>query len=71
MSFIFFMLLLGTYVQAAALTISTSKSTVTPGESFKVTITVKNGAGYVKASVSNGTGSFGNTWLENESKSFT
>ena len=70
MSFIFFMLLLGTSVQAAALTISTSKSTVTPGESFKVTITVKNGAGYVRAGVSNGTGGFGDTWLDKESTSF-
>lgn len=60
-----------TAVQAAGVSISTSKSTVKPGESFKVTVSVTNGAGYVSASVSNGSGGFGNTWLENGSKSFT
>lgn len=57
--------------KAATLNISTSKSIVKPGESFKVTVSVSNGAGYVSASVSNGNGGFGSTWLENGSKSFT
>lgn len=70
-SFIFLLFVFNTAVQAAGISISTSKSTVKPGESFTVTVSVSNGAGYVSASVSNGSGGFGSTWLENGSKSFT
>ena len=49
---------------AASLSISTSKKTVSPGESFTVTVTLSNGAG----SVSSG----GQTqWLDNSSFSYT
>lgn len=58
-------------VEAAEVSITTSKDTVKPGESFTVTVSVKNGAGYVSASVSNGSGGFSSTWLEEGSKSFT
>lgn len=70
-SLIGILFILNTTVEAAGVSIKTSKSTVKPGESFKVTISVSNGAGYVSASVSNGSGGFGSTWLENGSKSFT
>lgn len=70
-NFIFLLFVFNTAVQAAGVSISTSKSTVKPGESFTVTVSVSNGAGYVSASVSNGSGGFGSTWLENGSKSFT
>ncbi len=55
----------------AGVSISTSKSTVKPGESFTVTVSVNNAAGKVSASVSNGSGGFSSVWLENGSKSFT
>lgn len=55
----------------AGVIISTSKSMVKPGESFTVTVSVNNAAGNVSASVSNGSGGFGSTWLEDGSKSFT
>lgn len=55
----------------AGVSISTSKSTVKPGESFTVTVSVNNAAGKVSASVSNGSGGFSSAWLENGSKSFT
>ena len=70
-SFIGLLCILNTTVEAAGVSIKTSKSTVKPGESFKVTISVSNSAGYVSASVTNGSGGFGSTWLENGSKSFT
>lgn len=54
---------------AATLSISTSKSTVSPGETFTVTVTLNGGAGTVKASVSNGTGS-GSDFLDNNSLTF-
>lgn len=57
-------------VQAASLTVSTSKSKVSPGESFKVTVSLKNGAGKINASVSNGTGSM-SEWLDKSSATFT
>ena len=56
---------------AASLSISTSKSSVSPGESFTVTVNVSGGAGYVSATASNGSGSMGSTFLDNASKSFT
>lgn len=49
---------------AASLSIQTSKSTVSPGESFTVTVTLSNGAGYVTSG--------GQTqWLDNSSFSYT
>ena len=49
---------------AASLSIKTSKSTVSPGESFTVTVTLSNGAGYVTSG--------GQTqWLDNSSFSYT
>ena len=62
--------LLTTISEAASLTISTSKSSVAPGEVFTVTVTLNNGAGPISASASNGTGS-GSQWLENSSLSFS
>lgn len=58
-----------TISNAASLSIS-APSTVSPGESFTVTITLNNGAGPVSASVSNGSGGFSD-WLENGSSSFS
>ncbi len=49
---------------AASLSVRTSKSTVSPGESFTVTVTLSNGAGYVTSG--------GQTqWLDNSSFSYT
>jgi len=62
--------LLTTISEAASLSISTSKSSVAPGEAFTVTVTLNNGAGPISASASNGTGS-GSQWLENSSLSFS
>lgn len=69
--FIEIILWISSRAYAAGISIKTSKSTVKPGESFTVTVSVTNGAGKVSASVSNGSGGFGSTWLENSSKSFT
>ncbi|MDO5557539.1 MAG: SH3 domain-containing protein [Clostridia bacterium] len=55
---------------ASSLGISTSKSSVSPGEAFTATVSVGGGAGRVSASVSNGTG--GKTeFVDNSSFSFT
>lgn len=65
-----FLLILGIKSNAASLSISTSKSTVSPGGTFTVTVKVNNGAGKVTTSVSNGSG--GKTgFLDNGSYSFT
>ena len=48
-----------------------SKSSVSPGESFTVTVTLSDAAGPVSATVSGGSGSLAKEWLENSSKSFT
>ena len=44
-----------TVSDAASLSISSSKSSVAPGEKFSVTISVNGGAGYANLSVNNGT----------------
>lgn len=60
----FMILLLTVRSNAASLSISTSKSTVAPGESFTVTVKLSNGAGYVTSG--------GQTkWLDNSSFSYT
>lgn len=60
----FILLLLTIKSNAANLSISTSKSTVAPGESFTVTVKLNNGAGYVTSG--------GQTqWLDNSSFSYT
>lgn len=60
----FIVLLLTIKSNAASLSISTSKSTVAPGESFTVTVKLNNGAGYVTSE--------GQTqWLDNSSFSYT
>lgn len=64
-------LLLSTISNAANLTISTSKSTVSPGETFTVTVSLNGAAGPVSASTSNGSGALGSQWLENSSASFS
>ena len=61
---------LETKSQAASLTIRTSKSSVSPGESFTVTVSLSNGAGSVTTTVSNGSGSK-TDFLDNSSYSFT
>ena len=62
--FVFSIILLNTKVNAASLSISTSKSTVAPGETFTVTVTLSNGAGTVSSG--------GKTeWLDNSSFSYT
>lgn len=67
---IFILLLMTIKSNAAKLSISTSKSTVSPGETFTVTVSVSGGAGSVSASVSNGSG--GKTdFLDNSSFSFS
>lgn len=64
------LLLMTVKSNAAKLSISTSKSTVSPGETFTVTVSVSGGAGSVSASVSNGSG--GKTeFLDNNSFSFS
>lgn len=61
---VFILLLLTIKSNAASLSISTSKSTVAPGESFTVTVKLNNGAGYVTSG--------GQTkWLDNSSFSYT
>ena len=64
------MLILTTVSNAASLKISTSKSSVAPGEVFTVTVTLNDGAGPISASVSNGSGS-ASQWLENNSLTFS
>lgn len=67
---IFAILLMTIKSDAASLSISTSKSSVAPGETFTVTVTVSGGAGNITTSVSNGSG--GKTeFLDNGSYSFT
>ena len=60
------MLILSTISNAASLSISTSKSSVSPGEVFTATITLNGGAGPVTVSVSNGSGS-GTQFLDGSS----
>lgn len=68
--FIFAILLMTIKSDAASLSISTSKSSVAPGGTFTVTVTVSGGAGNITTSVSNGSG--GKTgFLDNGSYSFT
>ena len=67
--FVIISLIMTTISNAASLGIS-APSTVSPGETFTVTITLNNGAGPVSASVSNGAGGFSD-WLENGSSSFS
>lgn len=50
---------------AASLTISTSKSTVAPGESFTVTVRLSNGAGSISST------GHAAQWLDNSSYSYT
>ena len=52
---IVFLLVFQRTSEASTLSISTSKSSVSPGESFSVTVSVSGGAGYVNLSASNGT----------------
>lgn len=67
---IFVILLMTIKSDAATLSISTSKSSVSPGGTFTVTVTVSGGAGNITTSVSNGSG--GKTaFLDNGSYSFT
>lgn len=67
---IFAILLMTIKSDAASLNISTSKSSVAPGGTFTVTVTVSGGAGNITTSVSNGSG--GKTeFLDNGSYSFT
>lgn len=56
---------------AASLSVKASKSSVSPGESFTVTVTLSDAAGPVSATASGGSGSLAKEWLENSSKSFT
>ena len=66
----FILLLMTIKSDAASISISTSKSSVSPGGTFTVTVSVNGGAGKVTTSVSNGTG--GKTaFLDNSSYSFT
>lgn len=51
---------------AASLTVTPSKSSVDPGETFSVTVTLNNGAGNISTSVSNGSGSK-TAWLDSSS----
>ena len=51
------LLVLTTISNAASISITTSKSSVSPGEVFTATITLSGGAGPVTASVQNGSGS--------------
>lgn len=52
---------------AVTMSISPSSKEVAPNGNFKVTITVKGGAGYVNISASNGTISSKREWLDNSS----
>lgn len=64
-------LILTNISDAASLSVKASKSSVSPGESFTVTVTLSDAAGPVSATVSGGSGSLAKEWLENSSKSFT
>lgn len=64
------LLIFQTTSNAATLSISTSKSSVAPGETFTVTVTLNEAAGPISATTSGGTGS-ASQWLENSSFSFT
>ncbi len=60
------LLVLTTISNAASISITTSKSSVSPGEVFTATITLSGGAGPVTASVQNGSGS-ATQFLDNSS----
>lgn len=62
-------LILTTVSNAASISISPSKRSVAPGETFSVTVTLSGGAGPVSASVSNGAGA-GGDFLDNNSFTF-
>lgn len=64
------LLIFQTTSNAATLSISTSKSSVAPGETFTVTVTLNDAAGPISATTSGGTGS-ASQWLENSSLSFS
>ena len=55
----FVLFLMSIKSNAASISISTSKSTVSPGERFTVTVSANGGAGYVNLSASNGSLSSG------------
>ncbi len=65
-----FLFILEIKSNAASLSVSTSKSSVSPGGTFTVTVTVNGGAGKVVTTVSNGSGSK-TGFLDNSSYSFT
>lgn len=66
----FILILMSVKSNASSLSITTSKSSVSPGGTFTVTVSVSGGAGKVSTSVSNGSG--GKTdFLDNSSYSFT
>lgn len=58
-------------IQAASFSISTSKSSVQPGQSFTVTVTGNDCVGRVDFVASNGTLSSSSVWVENNSASVT
>ncbi len=65
------MFILSTKIQASSMSVSASKYTVSPGESFTVTVSVSNGAGSINVSASNGSVSSSSAWIDNSSASFT
>ena len=70
LSVMFVLVLMTIQSNAASISISTSKSSVSPGGTFSVTVSVSGGAGKVSTTVSNGSG--GKTeFLDNGSYSFT
>ena len=69
--FILSIILIGVKSYAVSISISPSKSIVSPGQSFSVTISGNDATGKVNISVSGGSASTSSVWIENNSQTIT
>lgn len=69
--FILSIILIGVKSYAVSISVSPSKSTVSPGQSFSVTISGNDATGKVNISVSVGSASTSSVWIENNSQTIT
>lgn len=69
--FILSIILIGVKSYAVSISVSPSKSTVSPGQSFSVTISGNDATGKVNISVSGGSASTSSVWIENNSQTIT
>ena len=69
--FILSIILIEVKSYAVSISVSPSKSTVSPGQSFSVTISGNDATGKVNISVSGGSASTSSVWIENNSQTIT